>query len=95
MRSSDLLQGKVARYSPAPLFITLRRVQISQLCVRYELYRPSEQAAPNGGSARVTKAIFCRPGRTGVALAQEPAQRRSMTNFNELPVMPSGAVCHP
>jgi len=25
-------------------------VQISQICTRYEQYRPPEQAAPNGGS---------------------------------------------
>ena len=32
---------------------------------------------------------------TGAALAREPAQRRSMTNFSELPVMPSGTVVPP
>jgi hypothetical protein len=53
MRSSDLLQGKVVRYFTATLFITLRRVQISQICVRYEQCRPPEQAAPNGGYVRV------------------------------------------
>jgi hypothetical protein len=35
---------------------------------------------------------FCAPGQPAVALAREPAQRRSMTNFSELPAMPSSFV---
>jgi hypothetical protein len=31
------------------LFITLRRIQISQIYMRHNQYRPPEQAAQNGG----------------------------------------------
>jgi hypothetical protein len=37
----------------ATSFITRRRVQISQICVRYEQCRAPDQAAHNGGSMGV------------------------------------------
>ena len=50
--------------------------------------------AAGSGQAAAKRAHLPLRG-TGVALAREPAQRRSMTNFNELPAMPSGTVVPP